>query len=64
MAALAVARLVEQTTGWRIGRFVKTLQPCRTITIQAGEQIVTAADALPADVLDALTQLRATDTAH
>ena len=64
MTALAVARLVEQATGWSIGRFVKTLRPCRTITIQAGEQIVTAADPLPADVLDALTQLRAADTAH
>ena len=59
MAALAVARIVEQSTGWSIARFVKALRPCRTITIKAGEQTVTAADPIPADALDALTRLRA-----
>jgi hypothetical protein len=62
-AALAVARLVEQATGWSIGRFVKTLRPCRTITIQAGDQTVTAADPIPDEALQALTRLRA-DGAH
>jgi len=63
MAALAVARLIEQATDWSIARFVKTLRPCRTITIQAGEQTVTAADPIPEEALHALTRLRA-DTVH
>jgi transposase len=63
MAALAVARMVEQSTDWSIARFVKTLRPCRTITIQAGDQTVTAADPIPDEALQALTRLRA-DSAH
>ena len=59
MAALAVARIVEHATGWSITRFVKALRPCRTITINAGAQTITAADPIPADTLDALTRLRA-----
>jgi transposase len=59
MAALAVARLVEQATGWSITRFVKALRPCRTITIKAGTQTITAADPIPTDALDALNRLRA-----
>ena len=35
MAALAVGRIVEQATDWSISRFVKTLRPCRTITVRA-----------------------------
>jgi hypothetical protein len=63
MAALAVARMVEQSTDWSIARFVKMLRPCRTITIQAGDQTVTAADPIPDEALQALTRLRA-DSAH
>lgn len=59
MAALAVARLIEQATDWSIARFVKNLRPCRTITIQAGDQTVTAADAIPDEALQALNRLRA-----
>ena len=59
MAALAVGRIVEQATGWSIARFVKALRPCRTITIKAGDQTITAADPIPADALDALNRLRA-----
>lgn len=62
MAALAVGRLVEQATDWSISRFVKTLRPCRTITIQAGDQSITAADPIPADAQDALARLRAGPT--
>ena len=39
---LAVARIVEHATGWSITRFVKALRPCRTITIKAGDQTITA----------------------
>jgi hypothetical protein len=63
MAALAVGRVVEQATDWTISRFIKTLRPCRTITITAGDQTVTAADPITEDALQALTQLRA-GTAH
>jgi hypothetical protein len=63
MAALAVGRLVEQATGWSINRFVKALRPCRTITSQAGDQTVTAADPIPDDALQALAELRR-DAAH
>ena len=62
MAALAVARLVEQSTDWSIARFVKTLRPCRTITIQAGDQTITAGDPIPGDALAALARLRAAPT--
>jgi hypothetical protein len=62
MAALAVGRLVEQTTDWSISRFVKTLRPCRTITVQAGDQTITAADPIPTDAQDALARLRAEPT--
>jgi hypothetical protein len=64
MAALAVSRLVEQSTNWSIGRFVKTLRRYHTVTIQAGNKIITAADPLPDDALHALTRLRAAATAH
>ena len=63
MAALAVGRVVEQATDWSISRFIKTLRPCRTITIQAGGQTITAADPIPDDALHALNQLRA-DAVH
>ena len=63
MAALAVGRIVEQATDWSISRFVKTLRPCRTITIQAGGQTIAAADPIPDEALHALNQLR-TATAH
>ena len=62
MAALAVGRFVEQATDWSITRFVKTLRPCRTITIQAGDQTITAGDPIPGDALAALARLRAAPT--
>lgn len=61
-AALAVGRFVEQSTDWSIARFVRTLRPCRTITIQAGDQTITAGDTIPGDTLDALARLRAGPT--
>ena len=63
MAALAVGRVVEQATDWSINRFVKTLRPCRTIPIRAGDQTISAADPIPADAKDALARLRA-EPAH
>ncbi len=47
MAALAVSNWIETTTGWSIRTFVKTTRRYRTITIQAGDHTITAADPLP-----------------
>ena len=53
-AALAVSRWIEGRTGWSIRRFVKTARRYRTIQIQAGQHIITAADPLPDDLRQAL----------
>jgi hypothetical protein len=56
-AALAVTRWIETRTGWSIRKFVRTARRYRTIEIQAGRHVVTAADPLPDDlrqVLDAI----------
>jgi transposase len=54
LAALAVSRWIEHVTGWSIRKFVKTARRYRTIQIQAGDHIITAADPLPDDLRDAL----------
>ena len=56
-AALAVSRWTENTTGWSIRKFVKTARRYRTIQIQAGDQVITAADPLPDDLRDALNAI-------
>jgi hypothetical protein len=53
-AALAVGRWIETQTGWSIRKFVKTARRYRTIEIQAGRQMITAADPLPDDLRQAL----------
>ena len=53
-AALAVSRWIEAQTSWSIRKFVKTARRYRTIKIQAGRQIITAADPLPDDLRQAL----------
>ena len=45
MAALAVSKWVETTTGWSIRKFVRTARRYRTFSIQAGDHTITA-DAL------------------
>ena len=50
MAALAVSKWIETATGWSIRKFVKTTRRYKTITIQAGDQTITAADTLPDDL--------------
>jgi hypothetical protein len=60
-AALAVSRWIENTTGWSIKRFITTARRYRTITIQAGDHTITAADPLPHDLqttLDAIHDMR------
>ena len=46
-AALAVSRWIEHQTGWSIRKFVKTARRYRTIQIQAGDHVITAADPSP-----------------
>ena len=53
-AALAVSRWTEARTGWSIRKFVKTARRYREIKIQAGQQTITAADPVPADLRQAL----------
>jgi len=56
-AALAVSRLIEDRTGWSIKNFVRTARRYRTIGIRTGQHTVTAQDALPTDLHDALAQI-------
>ena len=63
-AALAVGRLVEERTGWSIRRFVRTARRYRTVQIRAGQQLITAADPLPADLDAALTEIRQAGGGH
>jgi hypothetical protein len=60
LAALAVSRWIEAATGWSIRKFVKTARRYRTIQIQAGDHVITAADPLPDDLRDALTKITST----
>ena len=53
-AALAISRWIEHQTGWSIRKFVKTARRYRTIQIQAGDHVITAADPLPDDLRQAL----------
>ena len=60
LAALAVSRWIEKTTGWSIRKFVKTARRYRTIEIQAGNHTITAADPLPTDLSEALDAINGT----
>ena len=56
-AALAVTRLIEARTGWSIKKFVQTARRYRTVQIRAGNQLLTAADPIPAELREALAQI-------
>jgi Transposase DDE domain len=58
VAAMAVSHLIEAQTGWSIKKFVRTARRYRTVRIKAGNQTLTAADPLPADLRDALLKIR------
>jgi Transposase DDE domain len=53
-AALAVSRWIERQTGCSVRKFVRTARRYRTITIQAGPHVITAAHPLPGDLRQAL----------
>jgi hypothetical protein len=63
-AALAVSRWIENQTGWSIRKFVKTARRYRTIEIQAGAHVITAADPLPDDLREALDRIYGRTGAH
>jgi transposase len=57
-AAMAVSHWIERQSGWSIKKFVRTARRYRTVTIQAGRQILTAAEPLPDDLAEALAKIR------
>jgi Transposase DDE domain len=63
-AALAISRWIEHQTGWSIRKFVKTARRYRTIQIQAGPHVITAADPLPSELRQALDQINRRSAAH
>lgn len=63
-AALAVSRWIERHTGWSIRKFVKTARRYRTIQIQAGDHVITAADPIPDDLRQALDHIHGRAGAH
>jgi Transposase DDE domain len=58
-AALAVSRWIEAATGWSIRKFVKTARRYRTVQIQAGAHLITAADPLPGELRQAIEAINA-----
>src|SRR5215831_11671318 len=63
-AALAVSRWIENQTGWSIRKFVRTTRRYRTIEIQAGPHVVTAAHPIPDDLHLALDHIHRRSGAH
>jgi len=62
--ALAVSRWIEQATGWSIRKFVKTTRRYRTIEIQAGTHVLTAADPLTSELHEILGRIYRDPSAH
>ena len=60
-AALAVTRWLERRTDWSIKKLLTSLRRYHTIEIQAGDQIVTAADPLPDDIRATLHRLHGSE---
>ena len=52
--ALAVSCWIEDRTGWPARRFVRTARRYRTVEIQAGPHVITAARPLSGDLRQAL----------
>jgi hypothetical protein len=63
-AAPAVARRIEDTTGWSIKKSVKTSRRYRTVQIQAGKHTITAADPSPDDLHADLEAIKTRAAAH
>ena len=57
VAAMAVGHYIEHQTGWSIKKFVRSARRYRTVTIQAGNHTLTAAEPPPADLAEALAKV-------
>ncbi len=55
-AATAVSHWIEHQTGWSIKKFVRTARRYRTVTIQAGNHTLTAAEPPPPDLAEILAK--------
>ena len=58
IAALAVSRWVEETTGWSVRKFVRTLRRFREVVIDVDGREITAADPLPDDVAEVIEAIK------
>jgi hypothetical protein len=56
-AALAVSRWIEARTGWSIRNIIRTARRYRISEIQAGRQVITAADLLSEDLSQAINRI-------
>jgi hypothetical protein len=56
-AAMAVSHWIEHQTGWSIKKFVRTARRHRTVTIQAGNHTLTAAEPPPPDLAEILAKI-------
>ena len=63
-AALAVSHWIEHQTDWRIKKFVRSSRRYRTVKIEAGQQIFTAAGQLPDDFHQALGKIKSPYGVH
>jgi hypothetical protein len=63
-AALAASHWIEDRTGWSIRKLVRTARRYRTIEIQAGGYVITAADPLPADIHQARSRIHHDSATH
>ena len=63
-AAMAVSHWIEHQTGWSIKKFVRTARRYRTVTIQAGQQTLTAAEPPPDDLAEALAKIHGPGGVH
>jgi transposase len=56
-AALAISHWIERQTGWSIKKFVQITCRHRTVQIRVRNQMLTAADPLPAELREALAKI-------
>ena len=64
MAALAVARYLQEATGISIKRVICALKPLQDVTINIDGHHLTATDPLPPEAEDILTALNTPPPAH
>ncbi|WP_460708799.1 IS1634 family transposase [Myceligenerans halotolerans] len=57
LAAMAVARWIEDATGWSIRKFVTTARQHRTVTLNVDGTAITAENPLPDDLADAIDRI-------